>query len=347
VNFWQCSHLSTLRHIDQFNLYSKTLLSYTDHRLKVLAESLEAMSTAITSHGLNGITATGEIPWPYVTLPSDQFEANAEHDTSFSRNHFIWATPIVHDVEAWNTYNAEVFSNSDVPVNPFMFSYGIDGKLPINGTGPFVPIHQLYAEAPILNSVNNSMINYDTSSDPNFRTFITLVSNLRSATLTGLLPLSFLRYSYPDAFDASELLSIYVEPVFSTFEETSEVVGYIQSLFEWKYFFASFNFDGIDIVCVIENTCSDQFAFAINNNLATYISKEDSYTKRLNDVSATSVIGLDTDDISSEEIEFAKAAGLCIYSLTVYPTKEFRESFNSNAVLYTAIVGLVMFSMVA
>ena len=324
------------------------MLSYANHRLQVLAESLEAMSTAVTSHGLNSITETGETSWPYVTLPSDQFEANAEHDTSFSRNHFVWTSPIVHDVNAWNVYNEAIYSNDEVPVNRHMFMNGVDGKVPVNGTGPFVPVHQFYSEITMPNILNNnSMNNFDTSSDPSFVTFTTWVSNLQSAALTGILPLPFLRDVYPEIFDASEQLSIYIEPIFDSFQETPEIVGYIQSLFEWNFFFSKFSSEGINLVCVVKNTCGDQFAYVINSDLATYISNDVVHNIIFADVSATSVIGLDEDDVSIDDIETTKETGFCIYSLTVYPTNDFRQSFKSNAVLYTVVVGIVMFIMVA
>jgi hypothetical protein len=49
---------------------------------------------------------------------------------------------------------------------------------------------------------------------------------------------------------------------------------------------------------------------------------------------------------STAGIETAIAAGVCIYTLTIYPTGEFRQTFNSHAELYAVVVGIVMFVVV-
>ena len=304
------------------------------------------MSASITAHGLHIIEETPEISWPYVTLPSDEFAASAEHDISFSHHHFVWTSPIVSDIDAWNAYNAAIFNGSEIPISPYMFSYEeVIGKVPVNGTGPFVPIHQSYDENVVPSSINITMNNYDTASDPSLGKFTSFVSNLRHSALTGLLPLTFLRDSYPGIFDASEPLSIYIEPIFISFEDKSEIVGYIQSLFEWNFFFSKLSDEGIDIVCVVENTCGDQFAYVIRNNSATHISNDNARTERFDDISATTVIEL--NDIPDDTLEIAKDSVFCRFTIKIYPTQESRNAFKSNAVLYTLVVGIVMLSMVA
>lgn len=325
-------------------MYSQTIIAYVSYELRVFAESVEAFSDTLTAQGLLDDATLGEMTWPYVTVPLDVFNAHAEHVISFSRNKFVWFTPIIDDVNAWNQYRKFVSNDSDVPVSQYLFTFEASEKHPVNGTGPFIPIHQAYPNSILPHSINASIINYDTSSESGLATTANQVSFLRHSSLTGVLPLTFIRDSYPEMFDDSEPLSVFVEPIFSTFEETSKIVGYVQSLFEWKFFFSKLTSDGLDVVCVIENTCGDLFTFTINHNSSYYNLSEDVHSKKFNDVSATTVIGIDSSD--GGNIEEAKAAGACIYTLTVYPTIDFRQKFDANAVLYTLVVGILMLSMV-
>ena len=301
------------------------------------------MSDSIVSRGLLNATI-GEQAWPYVTLPIDEFAAHAGHETSFSRNHLVYTSPIIHDVSAWNVFNAAVSSGSKVPYKPYIFTNGKDGEVPANGTGPYIPIHQIYTENVSPVSSNNSINNYDTFSEPGLATAFAVVSAVRHSALTRLLPLMFIRESYPEIFDGSEPLSMFVEPIFSNFQDTSEIVGYVQSLFDWKFFFSNLISDDVSIICVVENTCGDNFTYIISNHSALYTSFENARISMFDGTSATLVVG--TGEIPNGTIESEKAAGVCIYTLTVYPTKEFRKAFNANAVIYTVVIGMTMLSMV-
>lgn len=321
--------------------------SYSNFEMRGLAESVESLADTLTIKGLQNTTTGQRATWPYVSLPVFEYATHSEHATSFSRNSFVATTPIVHDDAAWDLYNAAVLSTSNAPFNPEMYVYGENGKLPANGTGPFLPIHHVYTEATSFSNISNNVTlnNFDTSSDPGVAAVATIVSNVRHAVLTGFLSLTHFRDSYPEIIDASEPLSMYVRPIFQTFEQnTPEIVGYVQSLFQWKIFLSKFNEIGVDVVCVVANTCGDHVTFILSNNSVQYISDEDARMKKFDGIRTTLVIG--TDDIPDGEIESAKLAGVCIYTLTIYPTIEFRQTFNANAVLYSMVIGITMLTMV-
>jgi hypothetical protein len=64
----------------------------------------------------------------------------------------------------------------------------------------------------------------------------------------------------------------------------------------------------------------------------------------MHELSVTFAIGMTYDNITLEE---AKEAGICMYSLTVYPTIEFRQSHDLHATLYSVAVGLTMAFMLS
>ena len=320
------------------------MLLFASYELRVLAESLEAMSDSITSQGLRtgSNASTGELTWPYVTLPPTVFNEHAAHITSFSGNKLIYTAHVVHDVVTWNEFNTAVFNTSGLPFNPYMFTYDADGTQPVNGTGPFIPIHEIYTESSLLLNSSISINNVDTLSEPGLAKSYTLMASELHSVMTKLLPLKYIREYYPDIVDASEPLSLIIEPVFDNFQEKANIVGYVNSLFQWSFFFSHLKTSGKDIVAVVENTCGDQFAFIVSSDAATYINYEDALSIVLEDVKSVSVIG--TDDIPLDEK--VPATGICSYSLTIYPTIEFRQAFNHYAALYTVVIGITMLCMV-
>jgi hypothetical protein len=310
----------------QFRAHSVDFITFAKNEMRSLEESMEAMSNSMTSYGLSLSRSSGEAAWPYVTIPNDEFQAHARHVVSYSKDHLVWITPVVDDIKTWSEYSAGVYE-------------GQNGKKLVNDTGLFTPIHQVY---PMLNA---SVVNYDTSSEPGLQSTILAVSNLRSSALSGLLTMNLIRESFSNSLDTTEPFSLIVEPVFSTFNETAHTVGYVQGLFTWKYYIASFNAVQ-DFVCVVKNSCGDQFSATVFSDSTIDIRLDkDTHDRKFDGTYETTYLGVEkyTDD----EVEDAKAAGVCIYTLYVYPTIDFRQTFNTNAGLYTAMVGVTMLIMVS
>jgi hypothetical protein len=328
----------------KFDVYSQSFFSYVSNELHVLDESLEAMSAAITSYSLATAPTPGEPSWPYVTVPSDEFDAHSTHVTSLSLEHVMWTAPIVKDLKSWENYTGSLITISNVRTHPTPFMYGSDGKIPITGAGPFTPIHQIYRSPYHVATVNESIVNFDTSSDAGIKEAIDSATNLRKYVLSRLLPLPIVRDTYSHIFDATEPLSIAVEPVFMSFLNNSNIVAYIHTIFEWKFFFSSFKGEEGSIMCYVENTCGDHFSFLVDTNMTTFFGTEDVHEARFDDVSVTLTIGL--DDAGDSYTEHVRGAGLCIFTLTVYPTAEFRQAYNSYSGLFATIVAVTMLVMV-
>jgi hypothetical protein len=309
-----------------------------------LANSLGSLSDSITLNGLQ----RGQDEWPYVALSGFEFDTHAVHVPPVSRDSFVCITPIVQEVDKWNIFNTALLRANNKPFNPYLFTYDEGGKQIANGTGPFLPVHHVYTKATVHSSTDETINvnNYDASSDPDFAEAATVVNKLQRPAITGLLSLQYFRDSYPDMFHPSEPLSMLIFPIFRALEgQTKEIVGYAQSLVEWKYFFslvdshASGNF-----VCVVENTCGDQFAFLLSKQSAEYIRYENAFDNAFADIKATSVIG--SYESPNGGMENATEAGVCIYTLSIYPTIDFRNQFNANAIPYAVVIACTMFLMV-
>jgi hypothetical protein len=295
--------------------------------MRVLKESTAAMSHSMTSNGLTAASSiVGETAWPNVTIPSDEFDAHAKHVSLYLYGGVLWVTPLVNDLEAWDAYSASP-----------TFVFGVDGKGPANGTGPFTPIHQVYPK------LSDSIINYDTTSEPGVRAATLAVTNLRKCALSGLLMMPFIRDSFPSSMDSTEPISMLVAPIFNTFNRTSSIVGYVQSLFAWRYFLTQF-VAAENFVCVVKNSCGSQFSIMVTDASASYIENEDAHDAKFDRTFATTILGM--EEYTANEIEMAKEAGICVYTIYVYPTIDFRQSFHSYSEFYTAMVGVTMLIMV-
>jgi hypothetical protein len=325
--------------------------------LKELAASMEAFSHSFTSYGMLAAPMSGEIDQLFVTLPAIHFEENAEHVFAISYSNALWTAPVVRNATLWQEYSKSYSNGSALHFNSNMFVYGElplntsdgsikMGKLPVSGDGPFTPITQLYPSPPsFVTNINGSIINYDTSSDMVVNATNTFVNILRDKpVLSGLIPKSLFRDAYPETLNAVEPISLFVQPIHSDFSKT-KIVAYIQSIFEWEFLFSEIPYDGDRVLCYVENTCGDSFAFTLHGDSVDYNGIGDPHYKTFDEYSKSSIVGL--QDSSEAGLQDALTAGVCVYTLTIYPTPEFRNSFNSNADVYAFIVGTTMTFMVA
>ena len=319
--------------------------TYAEKEFAAQSAALEEFSILFLTYTIANNPKEGKASWPYVTVPFEQYEKIAQRVTSIPNEGIVWIAPIVTDVISWNTYCAEIWSTSNISMSPNMFAYDSDGVArKVNGTGSFTPIHQIYPNPNIITNINSSIVNFDISSDSQVNSSSALAYDREQIVLSGLLQSMIIRDSYPDIFDATEPISMLVAPIHSTYEEQSNIIGYAQNVFTWKSFFSKF--DGVvhPIVCKVENTCGEVFTFLVDDHNATFIHSENSINTWIHDLSIRLSFGLTYNNITAEE---AQEAGICLYSLTVYPTTEFRQEYDLNATLYAVAVGITMLFMLS
>jgi hypothetical protein len=324
-------------------------MSYIHFKLNALAQSTEALSHSITLYSRAIAPVSGGAgDWPYVTLPSISFSGQANHVQLLSFSKALWTSPIVYNVTSWEDYAVRTNNDSDFHGSTTIFAYGEAapdknttggemGKLSVSGPGPFTPIHQFVpSPPPFIPSINGSMINYDISSVPGVHETYAIVTKLQKSVISQLLSLNLIREAYPDSLDSIEPLSLFVEHI-NTVDDGVIVVSYVHSLLEWQYLFSGIPVE--NVLGHVENTCGDSFNYVMNGENATFVGMGDAHEKEFSKYSLSSII-------STEGVENDLSSGVCLYTLTIYPTTEFRQMFNSDAGAYTAAVGITMFLMV-
>jgi hypothetical protein len=92
------------------------------------------------------------------------------------------------------------------------------------------------------------------------------------------------------------------------------------------------------IVCVMKNTCGQEFTWSVNGKDVLFEGVGD-----LHDEQYAKYLMSTTFQTNANQTE-ANAVGVCLWTLDVYPTYELRHSFTTNKpLLYTSVIGFIFF----
>lgn len=317
-------------------------------QIRTSVESLEALGDIMTSYAL----AAG-VAWPYVTLPSAEFYRHGDHVHTLSGIDAVWSSPVITDVAGWETYAAlNVSAGGDVPMSSTIFAYGVVvqqenngtalGKLPVVGPAPHTPIHQIHSSSTSKknSSVEGYMENYDMRTEPELRGAYAIVEAYNRTALSGLVTLNLVRDTFPETLDKNEPLSLLLQPIFSSFEDMT-IVSYVQTVLEWEFLLSDILQEKQSVFCFVENTCDQKgFTFKIVAGSTYFQGMGDAHDKQYDKYGKSTAIILFPID------EYSAAADACIYTLNVYPTQDYRRSFESKKPqIYTSGIAMVFLLM--
>lgn len=307
-------------------------------RIFSFGSSTEALSDTLTTYAL-ATTIASIVPWPYVTLPSDQFEQLVTHVHTLSAWPTVWTSPLVENVPRWEAYSVKKVPD-DYPRSEFIFSYGEDGKAPVNGNRTFAPIHQISHNL-INPETNESLINYDIFTEPGLKPTFDFVQAAKHSQLSGFINLTIAREAVMDLL-ADEPLSLMVQPVFHSFENKT-VSAFVQSIVQWSFVFANILEENEGAYCIVKPDCGEEsITIKITGNSSVYLGMGDqrleAFDKHADEVAL----------LISENPLSVGGEGSCQYTVTIYPSEELHAAYDSSkAQIYTAIIGAVFFLMAA
>jgi hypothetical protein len=167
------------------------------------------------------------------------------------------------------------------------------------------------------------------------------ISNLYSAMLDKKYSIISQPYAIGDFFDfmfdpeekesKSNPHAFIMEPVYDSFEEDPGVVGVLIAVMAWENLFDRILEEGTNgIVCVVTDNCGNDITFELNGLGSVYLGPTDAHDPRFEDFG---------EDLQIEVHDFDHATDLCVHTLHIYPSKKFRESYNTNeAKTYTCVV---------
>lgn len=216
----------------------------------------------------------------------------------------------------------------------------------VDAEGNFVSIEDVSMHAPFWQSgpvpANASIINLDLYTNPSFKRMMDDVLEIKHEMLSEAVDLDFiLKYIYSNYTDNGHPLSYILMPVFGgVTENASDVVGFLAGELTWQAFFVDVLPKGTKGILVdIYETCGSEFTYTIYGHEATFDGRGDLHDSRYDGMKR-----------SYPFAEFARYDGAgedasinhCDYTINIYPTVEFEESFyTSGPAIYTAVVVLV------
>ena len=321
-----------------------------DSHAQSIFGQIRDLSTTATSTAMSF-----NLTWPFVTLP--HFILQAEEAIQYADAELVLFCPLVssEDVSRWDAYSIahqdwikrdlqDIGINAEVPsIAPEMYSWPHDVAGASNVVSPVkVPLWQM---API--GTNVSLINLDLTTQPSFqRVLETGIMHYEHVLLSQVVDVRFLypflrvtedQYSHPRSY--------VVQPVMSNFVNNT-LVGFMIAVLEWDAYFVSvLPEDTNGIVVSVKDTCGSSFTYIINGREAVYLGEGDLHDPAYNDINQTYSFA---QEATLSDAQTADTTGpFCDYTMTVYASATFEQSYRSTApiVFSTMIVVVFIFTM--
>lgn len=195
----------------------------------------------------------------------------------------------------------------------------------------------VWTMSPVPDVHDAGIINYNLVDRPVFKRAVTLITETRLPVFLDVCDQS----SWFNIKGNEDILQTVVAfPVFSSFEDNSALAGVFIAIVPWEKFFSNILVDGTDpIMLVVSNTCDEIFSFEVNGSHVTFLAEEDLHDPRY-------------DDLVSEgpfaELynpgEHANLSEHCIYTMKIYPTQSFEDSYKTNQPLIFSMAVLAIFA---
>lgn len=246
------------------------------------------------------------------------------------------------------------------PANPRIVVFTPYGTVEnaTDGTGPYLPLWHSSPSGPYSAIINNN--GFGTQSAPDFYATITTGkatlgsgANLNKESLGGtgafvqvMYSIGQYRYSVSDYLGDPWTGLAY--PVFDTFDPVSRrTVGVISADVYWRRMFSDLLApDEIGVYCVLQNTFNQTMTFRLDGPTATYVGQDDLRDTKYADLATEAHLSDYISKLASPISKSYTTADLNTdfsdYTLTLYPSDDFRERFSNNDdVVFTIVLVMV------
>lgn len=222
-------------------------------------------------------------------------------------------------------------------------------RQPSATNGPWTP---LWTVSPVHPDSTPLLVNQDISIHPNVQEGLATVTAIQQPLLLQVTcPLGIWltggSSTDNDGQDNDDVESTLVYPVMNSFddEDSSSVVGYMMQVVPWKVMLQDIvPADTSPILVQLESSCEqdETLWFQVDGPQVTeqFHNTGNNYQGLYGDVAITSPLG---DQINTPELIEQGVSSICLYTLTVYPTQEFEEEYESKRPLQLALVVVGVF----
>jgi sensor histidine kinase YesM len=199
----------------------------------------------------------------------------------------------------------------------------MDVKVPVWQFGPGV--------------VDSSLVGMDLFTHPTFRRVVNDIRQVSHEILSEIIDLQFLLGYTNDTLNAIyHPRSIIAEPVLEDFKNGSKVVGVVFAVEPWEHYFENILPHGVNgFVVDVEETCGSSFSFAVDGPEVHYYGEGDLHDPKYSDLAFPSKFAT----IAAYNYETASELEHCEYTVVVYPSTAFEETFHtSDPYVFAAVV---------
>ena len=246
---------------------------------------------------------------------------------------------------------------------PVKDSYSTSRDNDTDQTSTTASSHQVYAPIWYLSPppFNPAIVNFDVLSDPDYQVVLRQAIDAQTSAFSPVMnvePFSSLQVSdadhvlYHERFTSNVTTtmgggigyqlphSLYAQPVFDSRANKDTVVGVLWGALAWDAYLANLLPQGVlGLIVVLHSSCAQDksFTYELNGVEPTYLGARDLHDSTYNHMVRRVPFYHPGDHNSSNNVD---GFTTCQYSLDIYPSKTFQESFESSiAVIATITVG--------
>lgn len=150
--------------------------------------------------------------------------------------------------------------------------------------------------------------------------------------------------------EGAHVESLLVQPIYEKYDSNGypggDLVGTLAVVIPWDIYFRNLLPDSAEtIVCVVRNTCGDVFTHEITGLRSSLLGVGDLHESKYDYLEHVVAYGRPTNvDMNEDIVSHIDGADSshCQYTMSIYPTVEFEESYQTNnAAIYTTVVVLI------
>ena len=182
---------------------------------------------------------------------------------------------------------------------------------------------------------STSSVNFDLLSDP-------IIASMHQAMVETQGPVLRTAKGFSELWDfvfdpsspyKKDLPHYYLlEPVYANMDDSNKrIVGFLLGLTDWKTLFTRVVPTGAPkgIVLVVSSDCDETLSFELDGPNVAYLGPSDMHDPSYDQY----------EQFTNIELNNSTVDGLCLHELRIYPTSEFRDSYQTNnPVLFTCVV---------
>jgi hypothetical protein len=295
------------------------------------------MGTTVTSFALHE-NAT----WPFVTVP--HFDFRGQYILDVSGAVYVSLNPLVtdDDRDEWEQYAFEnqgwVQEGAGANASIIPFIHRNDNVTVIAPEDrPADPYHSpIWQLVPVVYAPY--IVNYNLMDYPAFRGSFNAMAEASQAVLSEAINLDAVNASsdesqWPQSFATA--------PVYDQLEGQKTIVATIIAVLPWHNYFSDVipeKVDGILFV-VVKSTCGQVFSYEIEGSKLSYLGEGSLHDPAFDDFEVSDDFAHPTAGTAGADFD----DGLCLFSIHVYPSHSFRESYYSTRPLTNTIVVVLIF----